>query len=338
MFNLVKRKQVYPSILQPSNISSFYKQKGLKSSLDNDRGVFNVVKLRSICDKLVYNDCYDVIDSNMSCSNIGARKNRNIRDHLFVVNSVFHDVQQGKTNSQGVDCEIYDISKCFDKMWYQETANDLYNAGVKDDKFVLVSNSNKDCQVSIKTPWGSLTERVTLNNIEMQGTVLSNIKCSIQVDTLGKDCITENKGMFKYKGCISIPPLSFVDDVISISNCGVDSIKVNGIIQGKIKCKQLSLGHAKCFQMHIGKKTKHLCPTLKVHGRDMLTSDSEKYLSNILTTDARIDINITDRYNKGIGKTNEILSILKEISFGPHVFQTALLFCNSSCRSSSRCY
>ena len=28
MFNLIKKQQVYPEILQPSNISSFYKQKG----------------------------------------------------------------------------------------------------------------------------------------------------------------------------------------------------------------------------------------------------------------------------------------------------------------------
>ena len=52
MFNLMKKKQVYPSIFQPSNISSFYKKKGDKSDLNNDRGVFNVVKVRSILDKL----------------------------------------------------------------------------------------------------------------------------------------------------------------------------------------------------------------------------------------------------------------------------------------------
>ena len=189
-------------ILQASNISSFYKKKGDRSDLNNDRGVFNVVKVRTILDKLVYNDFYDVIDSSMSCSNIGARRNRNIRDHLFVVNSIFNDIHQSK-NIHGIDCQIYDISKCFDKMWYAETANDLYKAGVQNDKFILVANSNKESQVAIKTPWGSLTNRVTIKEIEMQGTVLSNIKCSVQIDSLGQDCITENKGIFKYKGCIS---------------------------------------------------------------------------------------------------------------------------------------
>ena len=42
LFNLVKQQQIYPSIFQQSNISSFWKKKGEKSDLENDRGVFNV--------------------------------------------------------------------------------------------------------------------------------------------------------------------------------------------------------------------------------------------------------------------------------------------------------
>ena len=87
-YNRTKREQIYPEILQYSNISSFYKKKGDKSDLNNDRGVFNVVKIRSILDKMIYSDKYDIIDNSMSGSNIGGRKGRNIRDHLFVINGI----------------------------------------------------------------------------------------------------------------------------------------------------------------------------------------------------------------------------------------------------------
>ena len=90
----------------------------------------------------------------MSFSNIGARRHRNIRDHLFVINGVLNDVQQNKNNDSGVDIGIYDIEKCFDKMCYAETSNDLYKAGVKDDKFIMITNSNRECQVAVKTQWG----------------------------------------------------------------------------------------------------------------------------------------------------------------------------------------
>ena len=73
----------------------------------------------------------------MSCSNIGARKERNIRDHLFVINSILFEVSENKNIN--IDIEIYDIEKCVDKMWASETANDMFKAGLNDDKFVLVA-------------------------------------------------------------------------------------------------------------------------------------------------------------------------------------------------------
>ena len=63
----------------------------------------------------------------MSCSNIGARKNRNIRDHLFVINAVMNEAFK---NKKDIDLEIMDIAKCFDKMWYEETGNDIYKEEV----------------------------------------------------------------------------------------------------------------------------------------------------------------------------------------------------------------
>ena len=197
MFNLIKIHQVYPEILTTSNITSIYKKRGEKNDLNSDRGVFNCVKLRSILDKLVYEDNYKIIDDNMSCSNIGARKNRNIRDHLFVVNAVLNHAHQ--TKSDDIDIQIYDAFKCFDKMWYEETANDFYDAGVTGDSFVVMANSNQKCKVAVKTPWGSVTNRVTLKRIEMQGTNPAPLKCSVQIDTLGKECMEEGEGLFKYK-------------------------------------------------------------------------------------------------------------------------------------------
>ena len=117
--------------------------------MNNDRGVFNTVKIRALLDKLIYNDKSFIVDSNMSSSNIGGRKGRNIRDHLFVVNAILHEVRKNKEN---IDIGIFDVIKCFDKLWSSETANDFYEAGVKDDKFVLIANSNKSCQIAVKTP------------------------------------------------------------------------------------------------------------------------------------------------------------------------------------------
>ena len=48
----------------------------------------------------------------------------------------------------------------------------------------------------------------------------------------------------------------------------------------------------------------------------MKTSNSETYLGDVLSNDGKIDLNIQARYDKGIGVSNSIFSLLQEISFG----------------------
>ena len=114
MFSGIKTKLEVPQFLQKVAITSLYKNKGIKSEFSNQRGVFNVSKVRSILDKVLYGDVYPIIDKELSYSNIGGRKGRNIRDHLFVVYSVMNDVING--SSPPVDIQSIDIHKCFDEM------------------------------------------------------------------------------------------------------------------------------------------------------------------------------------------------------------------------------
>ena len=81
----------------------------------------------------------------------------------------------------------------------------------------------------------------------------------------------------------------------------------------------------KSFQMHFG-KTSECCPSLNVHNTEMLTTNREKYLGEILSSNGRIENSILARYNKGVGIVNEILGMLKEVSFGFHYFSMAMLF------------
>ena len=100
--------------------------------------------------------------------------------------------------------------------------------------------------------------------------------------------------------------------------------------------KNLRLGHSKCFKMHVG-KNKSCCPILKVQDKLMLTSNREKYLGDILSSDCKINSSIEERYNKGIGISNQIISLLKEISFGQHYFEMAVLFRQSMLINSILC-
>ena len=67
-----------------------------------------------------------------------------------------------------------------------------------------------------------MTDRVELSEIEMQGTVPAPLKCSIQIDTLGKECLQSGEGLYKYKECVNIPPLAMIDDILAVSECSED--------------------------------------------------------------------------------------------------------------------
>ena len=75
--NRIKLEQIYPEVLEICDISSIFKSRGSRNSFENYRGIFRVSIFRSILDRLIYNDEYVTIDSNLTDSNVGARKSRN---------------------------------------------------------------------------------------------------------------------------------------------------------------------------------------------------------------------------------------------------------------------
>ena len=83
MLNQSKFQIDIPKFMEIAYSVSIYKGKGEKIDLQNDRGIFIVIILRSILMKLVYGDKYEMVDKNMSDSNVGARKLKNIRNHIF---------------------------------------------------------------------------------------------------------------------------------------------------------------------------------------------------------------------------------------------------------------
>ena len=178
LFNQCKINQKIPSFMCLSNITSIHKNKGSRLLLDNDSGIFIQTTLKKILDKLIYNDVFQQIDIRMSDSNIGARKKRNIKDHLFVLYSIINSVLKG--DDECIDIQAYDIQKCFDSLWMDDCFNDIFDTlpeCKRNDKISLLYNSNISNLVAVKTPAG-LSERVDMPCIIQQGGVWGSILCS----------------------------------------------------------------------------------------------------------------------------------------------------------------
>ena len=190
-----------------------------------------------------------------------------------------------------------------------------------------MANMNEKCDIGIKTPVG-MTDRFEAFEIEMQGTVPGPIKASVQVDTLGRDCYTYGEGLFLYKNCVSVPPLSMCDDVVSVASCGIDSIKTNAIINSKIESKKLEFGPTKCFNIHEGKNIEQCC-ILKVHDSVMMKKDHETYLGDVISSNGKNDKNILNKTNQGVGSVSQIFSMLSQVSLGHFYFEIALIMRDS---------
>ena len=143
LFNKIKDTGSIP------NIHSIYKGRGEISELDSDRGIFIVSIFRYLLMRLIYKEKYPMIEQSMSDSNIGARKKRNIRNHIYVVNSIIHDVLSKKSN-EPVDIMVLDYKQMFDSEWLSECLNDVYETGVTDDKLALLYEANRENFVAVQ--------------------------------------------------------------------------------------------------------------------------------------------------------------------------------------------
>ena len=211
--------------------------------------------------------------------------------------------------------------------------NDLWESlKIRDDKFSLVSEINREVDIFVKTPVGD-TDIFTVEKIEQQGTVLAPIKCSNQMDSIPRECLKENVEMFRYRNVISIPPLGMIDDLASVAYCGPKSVKLNAAINAKIGLKKLELNQKKCVKLHISKEDRKSCDSqnmrkcafLKVEGNDMMEESEEKYIGDIVSANGSNDINISRRRSIGMGAISDIFAILNEVSMGYQYIEIGLI-------------
>ena len=160
---------------------------------------------------------------------------------------------------------------------------------------------------------------------------------------------------------MEIPPLSMVDDILCISECGYQTKMLNAFIQFKSDSKKLQFGPKKCKKLHIGKYcVKYKCDTLEVdnweevqivndetglsgiedryQGKHIMEEPTEeKYLGDLISRDGKNEKNIKARVRKCTGIVEKIMTMLEGIPFGKYHFEIAIILRNSLLISSLLC-
>ena len=354
MFNRIKEEKLIPKFLNKTNVTTVPK-KGSRLKLENERGIFRVSVLRNILMRLIYNQKYPEIDSNMSDCQMGGRKDKGCRNNIFIINGIIHDVMSAR-NKEPVLLQIYDYRQMFDAIFLEEAISDLYDAGCKDDNLSLIYQANNEITMSVNTPHGQ-TQEQTLNDVVLQGDTWGSLLASVQVDSICQEVDKSRLG-YRYKNVLSVSMLSLVDDLVGITNAGYKAQQMNAIINSKTAEKRLQFGVSKCKSMLISKKpsivlnsqlavdswkTEHI-ENLKTGETDLVEkyegkikidkTESQKYLGFILSSKGDNMKNITNLKNKSIGITRKLFTKLESLKLKKYYFECAIIFLNAMLRSS----
>ena len=134
LMNKIKANFREPEFMSMANVTSFWKGKGAKNDIDNERGIFILIVLRMIKDKLIHNDIKKVVS--MSDSQVGARNEFSLRNHLFIIysclnsanqhESVFTNISEGKTEkSANHNIQKYMLIKATNTVFIDDQSNQM---------------------------------------------------------------------------------------------------------------------------------------------------------------------------------------------------------------------
>ena len=100
------------------------------------------------------------------------------------------------------------------------------------------------------------------------------------------------------------------------------------MVDSFITCKKLQFNQENCTKIHCGKNIEN-CPNLGIQGKETRSSDSEKYLGDILTNKCDPHSTIIERIAKGYGILSNIRAILHDIPLGSKYIEFGILLRNA---------
>ena len=107
--------------------------------------------------------------------------------------------------------------------------SELFDAGVTDDKLAMLHRMNEINYVRIQTPVG-VSDVKTVKKVICQGDPCGGIECGNMIDGFGKDSLKPDMDPYRYKGKVPMPILGMVDGILSISESGYKTCKLNAFL------------------------------------------------------------------------------------------------------------
>ena len=195
----------------------------------------------------------EILTSNMSKFQIGAKPGHRAQEHLFVLKSV---ILSNLNLNNPVFLAMWDVSKFFDRESLRDCMNEVYRNNVKGKLYRLIYNMNKATKITVQTPVG-LTEEQNTGESVGQGTLEGAIISAVNLDNGVQDYFGDSSDEMSYFG-LRLGPLLFQDDVarlaadthsVQSANIRMESLAESKVLDfnlqkscfmvfGDVKCKE----------------------------------------------------------------------------------------------------
>jgi len=173
------------------------------------------------------------------------------------------------------------------------------------------------------------------------------IMASTFIEKFGSESENENF-TYIYRDQVKIPPLTMLDDILSIVECSYKSNNMIGYLNAQARLNSLMFNTKKCFKIHVGQsKERHKCGDLWLDNWDFKEIDSsqtgqldrkeiyrgkskikevnnERYLGDYISNDGSNAETVRQRCIRSISIRSKINSMLEEMVFGKHYHKVGL--------------
>lgn len=315
MLNSMKKVHQIPSLWADMLMVTLYKNKGTRKNLDNYRGIFLVMIVELIFEKVLKNRINPILQENITKFQNGGMKGKGVIDNLFIIRGI---IDHAKYLGKEVFITFYDIEKCFDSLWLQDCLNSLWDNGVQDDTLYFIYLLNKEANITVNTPFGN-TLPFTLSNLVKQGTVMGPVLNNCSLDRMSK----ESSGY--QMGLVNIKSLEFVDDIADPNRCLNSVYQSNKILEQVQVEKRLLFSSSKCELLRCSSDGNSANDHIHINGRKVKNSSCSKYLGDQFNCHGSNSDLISSRVNRAKGSIIELISICKEAKFSSKQLDAMLL-------------
>ena len=310
IFNNIQKSKKLPDEWSEMRIKPINK-KGSVHKMDNKRGLFITNNISKIYERIVKERNLEKTTQGISPFQCGGMKKRSVNDHVFTLLAV---IEKNKYLKRNTYITFADAEKCFDRLWLEDGARELWQAGTDISDTAMIYKMNKEARATVACTAG-MTREIKLKRVVRQGTVYGPQLCCASTDRINT---IAGKITTQYSPELEIQALIFIDDIASAGDykCAAKTIQACNVLETEKKFT-FNLEKSATMVVRTGTKEERITPiTAQVKGGRFPQVKKYKYLGTTLTEKASFEGNLQDMRKKLPYRITSILILANERNVG----------------------